>query len=90
MKNIRYLKRLIEKFGKNKDLSIMEQYNSNLFKYDSNYMDNTERGQIEYLHKGMLEAISRIETMKRKPKDFNINEFYRIIDVLMNEYENKK
>ena len=77
-------------YGKNKDLSIMEQYNSNLFKYDSNYMDNTERGQIEYLHKGMLEAISRIETMKRKPKDFNIKEFYRIIDVLMNEYENKK
>jgi hypothetical protein len=71
------------KYGKNKDLSIMEQFDSNLFE------DKTKYEQIEYMQKGMLEAISRIELMKRKPKYFNVKYFYEIIDNLMNKYKEK-
>lgn len=70
-------------YGKNKDLSIMEQFDSNLFEGKTKYE------QIKYLHNGMLAAIDRIETMNRKPRDFNVKEFYKVIDNLMNEYEEK-
>ncbi|MDR1317121.1 MAG: hypothetical protein LBK13_09640 [Spirochaetales bacterium] len=69
-------------YGKNKDLCIMEQYNSRFFK------DKTKYEQIKYLHTGMMEAIERIKDMKRKPKDFNVEGFYETLDKLMNGYEN--
>ncbi|MDR1198252.1 MAG: hypothetical protein LBK94_04465 [Prevotellaceae bacterium] len=86
------------KYGKSKDLCIMEQYDSNLFIYNSNFYDKTKesiieylnkakREQIEYLHKGMLNAIGRIGQMKRKPKDFDYQKFGETIDKLMTEYE---
>jgi hypothetical protein len=67
-------------YGKQKDLAIMEQYDSKLFYGESKYE------QIKYLHRGLLTSIDRIEQMKRKPKDFNYKKFYEIIDKLMNEY----
>jgi hypothetical protein len=70
-------------YGKNKDLSITEQFDSNLFE------NKTKYERIKYLHSGMLDTIERIETMKRKPKDFNVKEFHKAIDNLMNEYEEK-
>ncbi|NDV93889.1 hypothetical protein D0T84_03015 [Dysgonomonas sp. 521] len=72
-------------YGKSKDLSIMEQYDKNLF-YDE-FFDISKCEQVAYLHKGMLEAIFRIKDMKRKPKDFDVDRFYAEIDRLMTEYE---
>jgi len=69
------------KYGKNKDLCIMEQYDKKLF------YQKTKYEQIAYLHKGMLKSIERIEQMKRKPKNFNHEWFYKTIDKLMKEYE---
>ncbi|MCL1994009.1 MAG: hypothetical protein FWG66_13775 [Spirochaetes bacterium] len=68
-------------YGKQKDLIITEQYDSKIF-----YME-TKSAQLKYLHKGILNAIERIEHMKRKPKDFNYKEFYKVMEKLMNEYE---
>jgi hypothetical protein len=70
-------------YGKSKDLIIMEQFNSKLF------YGKTKNEQLKYLHKGILNSINRIEQMKRRPKDFNYLEFYKVFDTLMNEYEEK-
>lgn len=72
-------------YGKSKDLSIMEQYDKSLF-YDE-FLEISKYDQVVYLHKGMLEAISRIKEMKRKPKDFDVDKFYMEIDRLMTQYE---
>jgi hypothetical protein len=69
------------KYGRNKDLCIMEQYDSQLL------IDKTKAEQIKYLRGGILKAIERIETMKPKPKEFNAKEFYKTIDNLLNKYE---
>ena len=85
------------KFGKEKDLCIMEQFDSKLFykpidkeeieKHGGkSFHEKVKKEQLECLHKGMLNAISRIETMKRRPKDFDYKLFYIVIDELMNEY----
>jgi hypothetical protein len=68
-------------YGKKKDLCIMEQYNGKLLK------NMIKIEQLIYLREGMLGAISRIEAMSGKPKDFNVQEFYKTIDKLMSEYE---
>jgi hypothetical protein len=68
-------------YGKRKDLIIMEQYDSALF------YQKTKKEHLAYLHQGILNAIKRIEHMKRKPKDFNDKEFYQVIDKLLYEYE---
>ena len=49
----------------------------------------TKEDQIKYLHKGMLEAINRIDAMENRPKDFNVEYLYEIIDKLMNDYEER-
>ena len=69
------------KYGRENDLSIMQQYDSNLF------MDKTKYEQIKCFDNGILEAINRIETMERKPKGFNVKEFYNVMNKLLNEYE---
>ncbi|MDR3058722.1 MAG: hypothetical protein LBU84_11355 [Prevotella sp.] len=63
----------------------MEQYDKSLF-YDE-FLEISKYDQVVYLHKGMLEAISRIKEMKRKPKDFDVDKFYMEIDRLMTQYE---
>jgi hypothetical protein len=68
-------------YGKNKDLCIMEQYDSKLF------YQKTKYEQIKYLHNGMIKAIDRIKDMQRKPKYFDVEKFYAYIDDLMNKYE---
>ena len=68
------------RYGNRKDLFIIQQYNSNLF------TDKTKCEQTAYFCCGILEAIDKIEMMKRKPKDFNVKEFYSVIDKLMKEY----
>jgi hypothetical protein len=69
------------KYGRKRDLTIVEQYDIKLIK------NNTKDEQIKHLHNGMLKSIDRIEEMKRRPKDFYVKGFYKIIDKLMNEYE---
>lgn len=70
------------RYGKNKDLYFMEQYDSNLLD------GKTKKEQLDYLQKGILEAITRIKDMKRKPKDFNIDLFYSVMDTLLTAYNN--
>ena len=74
-------------YGKDKDLSFMEQFDSERFLYNKEYEEQTKLGQVEYLHKGLLNAILRIKEMKRKPKDFNVDKFYADINSLMTDYE---
>ena len=76
-------------FGKNKDLGFMEQYDSERFLYNEQYLEATKYEQVQYLHKGLLNAILRIKEMKRGPKDFNVYIFYKEIDKLMTEYEER-
>lgn len=71
------------KYGKNKDLSIMEQFDSNLLDGKS------KKEKIELLCTGMLKAISKVEMMVKKPKDFNTIDFQRIFDKLMVKYVEK-
>lgn len=77
-------------YGKYKDLTIIEQYDSNILytNVDSELgFIEAKKDQLKYFHKGILAAIERIEQMKRKPKDFNVHLFYEVIDKLLNEYE---
>ena len=68
-------------YGKDKDFSFMEQYDSQLF------LNKTKYEQVAYLHKGLLNAILRIKEMKRKPKDFDVDIFYNEINRLLTDYE---
>lgn len=67
-------------YGKDKDLSIMEQFDTNFILYQS----KTE--QLEYFKEGILNAILRIKEMKRKPKDLDIEKLHLEFDKLLNEY----
>lgn len=67
-------------YGKDKDLSIMEQFDTNFILYQS----KTE--QLEYFKKGILNSILRIKEMKRKPKDLDIEKLHLEFDKLLNEY----
>lgn len=71
-------------YGRDKDFSFMEQYDSKQF------LNQTKYEQIIYLHHGLLNAILRIKEMKRKPKEFNIDKFYNEINKLLTDYEKHK
>lgn len=84
-------------FCKGRNLYIMEQYDSKLFYKPIDKEEVKKNGgkslyemrrkkQLKYFFSGLLTAISRIETMKRRPKDFDYNLFYKVIDRLLNEY----
>ena len=86
----------VYQFGKDKDLSIMEQYDSKLFfklidieamKTEGKlFNEKRKMEQLEYFFSGLLNAINRIETMKRRPKEFDYNLFYKVMDKLLKEY----
>ena len=67
-------------FGKDNDLSIMEQFDTNFILYQS------KSAQLEYFKDGILNAILRIKEMKRKPKDLDIEKLHLKFMKLLNEY----
>lgn len=67
-------------YGRNKDLSIMEQFDTNYLLY----LESKE--QFEYFKEGILNAILRIKEMKRKPKFFDVDKLYIDLKKLLDEY----
>lgn len=84
-----YCKDIEFKYGKNKDLFITHQFDINRFINDENYLDQTRLGQIQELHAGILEAILKIDSMKRKPKFLDVQKLYDAVDKIFLEFESK-
>lgn len=56
--------------------------------FDYAVIENLEaEEQINILTSSILEAIKDVETMKRKPKDFRINDFYIEMEKILEEYK---
>ena len=71
----------LKRYGtKHKNLLIVKQFDYGRMK------GLTENQQYDVLENAILEAIKDVDSMKRKPKDFNRNVFYEEMSTILDEY----
>jgi hypothetical protein len=71
----------LKRYGtKHKNLLIVKQFDY------ANMKGLTENQQFEILEKAILEAIKDVDSLKRKPKDFNRDDFYKEMSKILDGY----
>jgi len=80
-KDIRKETKGLKRYGtKHKNLLVVKQFDYGKMK------GLTENQQFDILENAILEAIKDVDSMKRKPKDFNREDFYEEMSRILNEY----
>ena len=71
---------------RDKTLCIAQQFDSNAFVHNADYLPQDAQGQLRHWQAGLLAALDRVATLPRAPKDFDLPRCRADLARLMDAY----